>query len=120
MAGEKAIVVQDTNSAARRSDRIPVSIPMTLIVETAGRKVGHPSYMVDVSERGIKLKANVAVAVGQVVEVIPAEGPRHIVRSRVVWVGKAGSEQEGRMGLEFLDPSPTSCWGLATNPKQFN
>ena len=104
----------------RRYDRIPVSIPVILIVESGGKKVGHPSYMVDVSERGIKLKANVPVTVGQVVEIIPSKGPQYAVRSRVVWVGKAGSEQEGRMGLEFLEPSPTSSWGLATDPEQFN
>jgi hypothetical protein len=97
-----------------------VSIPVTLIVESGGKRIGHPSYMVDVSERGIKIKANVPVTIGQIVEVVPAEGPRHSVRSRVVWVGKAGSDQEGRLGLEFLDPIPTSSWGIATDPKSFN
>lgn len=113
-------MARDANSSARRYDRIPVSIPVTIIVETGGKKVGHPSHMVDVSESGIKLKANVAVTVGQVVEVIPAEGLRYAVRSRVVWVGKAGSDQEGRLGLEFLDPIPTASWGLATDPSRFN
>jgi hypothetical protein len=97
-----------------------VSIPVTLIVESGGKRIGHPSYMVDVSERGIKIKANVPVTIGQIVEVVPAEGPRHAVPSRVVWVGKAGSDQEGRLGLEFLDPIPTSSWGIATDPKSFN
>ncbi len=113
-------MARDANPTARRHDRIPISIPVTLIVESAGKKVGHPSYMVDVSERGIKLKANVAVTIGQIVEVIPTRGPRYAVRGRVVWVGKAGSEQEGRLGLEFLDPIPTTSWGLATDPRRFN
>ena len=110
----------NVSPAPRRYDRIPVSIPVTLIVEEGGKKVGHPSYMVDVSERGIKLKANVPVAIGQVVEVIPSKGPRYTVRSRVVWVGKVGSDQEGRLGLEFLDPLPTTSWGLTTDPGGFN
>lgn len=113
-------MAQDARSSPRRYDRIPVSIPVTLIVDSDGKKVGHPSYMVDVSERGIKLKANVAVTVGQLVDVVPTDGPRYAVRSRVVWVGKAGSDQEGRLGLEFLDPIPTSSWGLATDPRKVN
>jgi len=116
----KRAVTGNFSPPARRYDRIPVSIPVTLIVESGGKKVGHPSYMVDVSEKGIKLKANVPVTVGQVVEIIPTDGPRYAVRSRVVWVGKAGSDQEGRLGLEFLDPVPTTSWGLATDPTGFN
>ncbi len=113
-------MARDPNVFSRRYDRVPVSIPVTLIIESEGKRIGHPSYMVDVSERGIKIKANVPVTIGQVVEVVPAEGPRYAVRSRVVWVGKAGSDQEGRLGLEFLDPIPTSSWGIATDPERFN
>jgi hypothetical protein len=113
-------VPQDAYPAARRSERIHVSIPVTIIVEFEGKKVGHPSYLIDVSERGVKVKANVPVTLGQIVEVIPTGGPRYSVRSRVVWVGKAGSEQEGRLGLEFLEARPTTAWGLATDPRRFN
>ncbi len=107
-------------SPPRRAGRTPVSIPVLLVVETGGKKVGHPSYLVDISERGVKLKATAPVTPGQLVEVIPSEGPRHAVAGRVVWVGKAGSDQEGRVGLEFLDVLPTTSWGLVTDPKSFN
>ncbi len=76
-----------------------MSTPVKLAFESEGIRFERPSYMIELSTTGLRLKANVPLTVGQIVEVIPDEGPRFAVRCRVVWV------REGEAGLEILHPS---------------
>jgi hypothetical protein len=64
---------------------------------------GCDAFTVDVSAQGARIKANISLTPGQVVEVIPADGSDPVT-GRVVWVGKPASELEGQAGLEFSDP----------------
>jgi hypothetical protein len=109
---------RDNFPVTRRYVRIAVNIPVTLILEPEGKKIKYPCSMLDVADGGVKLWAEVPVSVGQIVDVVPAEGPKFTVRSRVVWVGEPGSEQENRLGLEFLRPVPTTSWGLTPKPEK--
>ncbi len=90
----------------RRLKRSPTKIPATLVVDPEGEREKHPCRMVDISQAGLRLEANVGLKLGQVVEVVPSEGARHAVRCCVVWVGKPGSHQEGESGLQILGPLP--------------
>ena len=90
--------------------RIPVSIPVTLVIESEGKKVGHPAHMIDVSEQGLRLKTRVPLAPEQTVEVVPTEGPSYGVCARVMWVGVPQASQEVAAGLNFLQRFPTSTW----------
>ncbi len=42
---------------------------------------------------------------GQVVEIIADEDPLNISKCQVIWIGKAGSKQEGQVGLQLLNPT---------------
>jgi len=55
---------------ARRSPRIDVPIPATLVVESDGKKARHESQIINVSERGL----NVAPRPGGTVEIAPRHG----------------------------------------------
>ncbi len=94
---------------ARRSERIFTSIPVTLLVDVDGRKVAWDAYTVDLSQLGVRVRAHVALTPGQTVEVVPSEGPKYAVRSRVVWVGEADSGRDAQAGLEFLSPFPAAA-----------
>ncbi len=73
-----------------------VSTPVKLAFDSEGMRLEHPSYMIELSTSGLRLKTSVPLTVGRIVEVIPDEGPRFAVHCRVVWV------REGEAGLEIL------------------
>lgn len=94
----------------RRYPRIVSNVPVTLLVESEGKKLAHPCQLLDVSVWGLRVKGDMALKVGNIVEAIPNQGPRYPVRSRVVWVGRAGSNEEKHAGVELLSPCPTNFW----------
>ncbi len=73
-----------------------MSTPVKLAFEPESMRFEHPSYMIEVSTTGLRLKANVPLTARQTIEVIPDGGPRYAVPCRVVWV------REGEAGLEVL------------------
>ena len=103
---------------SRGFERIPVSIPVTLVIESEGKKVGHPAHMIDVSEQGLRLKTRVPLAPEQIVEIEPNEGPSCVVRARVMWVGVPQASQEVETGLEFLQRFPTSTWATKSDGEE--
>ena len=103
-------VAKNAYNVSRGLERVPVSIPVTLVIESEGKKVGHPAYMIDVSAQGLRLKTRVPLAPEQTVEIEPNEGPSYVVRGRVIWVAVPQASQEVEAGLEFLQRFPTSTW----------
>ncbi len=87
----------------RRGKRIFARVPLTLLLESHGKKRAHRAFTVDFSELGARVRAGSILSPGQLVEVIPDEAPHYAVRGRVVWVRAAGSERYGLAGLEFLN-----------------
>jgi hypothetical protein len=61
-----------------------------------------PCLVVDSSKEGFRLRGSFALRRGQVVELILDESMPSPERCRVVWVGKAGTKQEGEAGLETI------------------
>jgi hypothetical protein len=59
--------------------------------------------VVDHSREGFRLRGSFDLRRGQMVELIPYEDMLSPERCRVVWVGKAGSQQEGEVGLETVE-----------------
>ncbi len=100
-------LLTDTYPIARRSERISVSIPIKLVVDSQGRKVEQQARTIDFSQLGVRVQSKALLTPGQTVEIIPNEEPRYVVPGRVVWVGKAGSQQYSHAGLEFLSPLPS-------------
>jgi PilZ domain-containing protein len=99
--------------AGRRHDRILVTAPVTLLAKSEGQMVPCSSHLVDVTEKGARIKASVALNPTEVVIIMPCEGPRYAVNSRVIWASKGGSDLESEMGFEFQNPMPTMCWGFS-------
>ena len=61
-----------------------------------------PCIVLDSSKNGFRVRGSFHLKRGQVVEVILDEDPLNAVRCSVVWIGKAGSKQEGEFGLEII------------------
>ncbi len=97
----------ETRPDPRRSARKSVKMAVVLLVETDSERTEHEGMASDFSQHGLRVQASTALTPGQVVEIIPSEGPEHAVRCHVVWAGKVGSDREGEAGLEFLNPNPT-------------
>jgi len=104
------------------SYRLDISESGARLRTSAGEIVGHSSYTLDISERGARLRTSaIALSPGQTVVVLPhGEAPRRAVRGRVAWIREAGSDQERELGLEFHNPTPTTCWCYASDRKGFN
>src|SRR6267143_7140171 len=99
-----------TDSIGRQSAREAVTIPVTMLVESEGETVPHPSRMVDVSLWGTKLKTSLMVPPGLHVRVASAKGPTVAVPAKVVWSRRPVFGEEAEVGLEFLQPVPPHYW----------
>jgi hypothetical protein len=62
----------------------------------------HPCLVLDSCKDGFRVRGSFRLRRGQVVEIVLDEAPLNAVRCQVVWVGKAGSKQEGEIGLETV------------------
>ena len=60
-----------------------------------------PCLIIDRSHEGFRLRGNFRLKRGQIVELI-ADDPVDSVRCEVIWVGRAGSQQEGQAGLHTV------------------
>ena len=85
----------------RRSTRMMSKGRRASLVVNLGRKPKRlPCLVVDYSKEGFRLRGSLDLRRGQVVELILDEETPSPERCSVVWVGKAGSKQEGEIGLE--------------------
>ena len=91
-------------SLPRRSDRIYVRLPVTLLVDSETEKIAQDAFTVDFSQLGVRVRTDLSLSPGQAVEVFPNRGLKHPIPSRVIWVGGQRTLQECEAGLEFLKP----------------
>jgi PilZ domain len=85
----------------RRSKRIPTKQRASLVVNLDRNPKRLPCLVVDSSKEGFRLRGSFHLRRGQIVEVVP-EDSLNAVRCSVVWIGKAGSKQEGEIGVEIV------------------
>jgi len=95
---------QGTQSLPRRSDRIFVRLPVTLLVNSQQERVAQDAFTVDLSQLGVRVRTDLSLSPGQEIEVFPNRGLKYPIQSRVVWVGQTGAPYQGEAGLEFLKP----------------
>lgn len=91
-----------TPSEGRRSKRVMVKKRASLIVNPERKPERSPCLVLDSSKEGFRVRETVGLRPGRVVEVVLDDDKYNFPRCRVVWVGKAGSKQEGEVGLEIL------------------
>ena len=82
----------------RYTQRNPRKQPASLVLDLKRQ----PCLVLDSSKNGFRVRGSFHLRRGQVVEIILDEDPLNPVRCSVVWVGKAGSKQEGEVGLESI------------------
>lgn len=92
----------ESESKNRRSERKPARLALVMILDPAGKRAKKTTFTFDLSPYGVGLESGASLKPGQVVELIPSEGPQYCVRSRVIWVGEAESDRGGKAGLEFM------------------
>jgi hypothetical protein len=85
---------------ARRSKRVMSKKRASLVINLDWKPKRLPCLVLDSSKEGFRLRGSFHLRCGQVVELILDENPPIFERCSVVWVGKAGSKQEGEVGLE--------------------
>ncbi len=83
----------------RRSKRVSSKNRASVVAHLNQKVKRFPCLVVDKSDDGFRLKGTIPVKRGHLVEVIFEDDPLRAVRCNVVWVGKAGSKQEGEAGL---------------------
>jgi hypothetical protein len=74
----------------------------SLIINLDRNQKRLPCLVLDSSKEGFRLRGSFHLRRGQVVELILDENSPSAERCSVVWVGKAGSKQEGELGLEIV------------------
>lgn len=86
----------------RRSARAMSKRRGSLVINLDRKPKRLPCLVVDSSKEGFRLRGSFDLRRGQVVELIFDEDLPNPEPCRVVWVGKAGSKQEGEVGLEIV------------------
>jgi len=86
----------------RQSKRVPTKIRGSLVVTPDYENLRCvPCLIIDVSPSGFRLRASGKLRPGQVVEVVSDSDPLTSVECRVIWVGKAGSKEQGEAGCKL-------------------
>ena len=87
---------------SRGEERKNIELPVALRVGSRGGLVAQAST-VDLSQRGLRLRANFPLRMGQGIEAIVDEGTGGARSYRVVWVSESGAGYSGyEVGLELL------------------
>ena len=86
----------------RRSKRVMSKKRASVVINLDRDQRRLPCLVVDSSKEGFRLRGSFHLRRGQAVEIVLDEDPFSSVRCSVVWVGKAGSKQEGEAGLETI------------------
>jgi hypothetical protein len=94
----------NSETKTRRCQRRRVRLALMLISDPEGEKVESPAISFDFSQYSLGVETGASLVPGQLVDIVPNEGPEFAVRGHIVWVGEAGSDQQGKAGLEFLQP----------------
>lgn len=86
----------------RRSKRVMSKRRASLVINLDRNQKRLPCLVLDSSKDGFRLRGSFLLRRGQVVELILDENSPTSERCSVVWVGTAGSKQEGELGLEIV------------------
>jgi hypothetical protein len=84
----------------RRMERWTGVIPVTLCIESKGRKYEHVASTLDISDHGLRILTTTSLVPGQTLEVFSNRSL--LGNCRVVWVTGAGSDRPSEVGLEIL------------------
>ena len=92
----------DLCPAKRSSERHPAKKRGSLIINLDAHLQRLPCLIMDLSRGGFRVRGSFRLRRGQLVEVIADENPQAVAKCSVVWIGRAGTAQEGEAGLEAI------------------
>ena len=103
---------------ARRTTRIPLRVPVHLVVQGEGRSRSVDGWTTIVNVQGARIECKHRLAIDEEVLLqIPFNGKAQ--RGRVVWSGsEANSNGNFEFGLELA--SPENLWGVGFPPSDWN
>lgn len=84
----------------RRDNRVTVVLPVKISLEKEPTKV-RPACTCEISSRGAKLMKIEGIGEGDVLWI--SRNTRR-AKYKVVWIGKSGSDLDGKIGVESLEP----------------
>jgi hypothetical protein len=90
----------------RRSQREPVTMPVTLVVRSDGSKIDYEAQTIDISLCGVCVRTALELIPGVEVGVVPKDEFPHAIPARVVWV-RGEPDFWSVAGLEFLETLPS-------------
>jgi hypothetical protein len=108
-------MIYRADGTSSRQERTPVSIPVSVLIDPDAKKIRQRGVMLDISDRGLRLKVNSALVPGEILEVTPREGITYTERSRVMWVKNEGV-QGCVAGVELLNPQVVPAEAIPTAP----
>ena len=90
------------HSERRRFGRDPAHKRANVVSNRWGRKERFPCLVIDRSAEGFRLSGVFHIKRGESIEIILDDDPLSAVACTVVWVGRAGTKQEGEVGLQTV------------------
>ncbi len=101
----------------RRTSRIPHKARIALSgLDADGFNFAEETETLTVSKEGLSVRTSYNLALGQEISVRTKDKNR-VAQFEVVWVGQAGTRNEGRIGLEWVEPH--RFWGLEFPPEDW-
>lgn len=97
---------RNTSANARRCERKPKTIPISLVLKDNLLKSDGSAFTLDISMRGASVRTKLELVPGALVGIVPEGEFTHAIPARAVWV----REDEWKWtfaGLEFLDALET-------------
>lgn len=86
----------------RRAPRHASSKPLAIMVDSERTKISDSAFAVDLSDLGARVRSSLHLEPGQLITVIPSDGPAEGIPSQVIWVDRSGGSSEA--GIAFLAP----------------
>lgn len=101
----------------RRARRIPHKIRIILSgADADGITFAEETETLTVSKHGSSVRTSYNLVLNQEISVRTKEHNR-VAQFQIVWVGKPGTPDEGRVGLEWIDPR--RFWGVDFPPEDW-
>jgi PilZ domain len=105
------------SSERRRGGRIPHKARIVLSgADAEGFNFAEETETVTVSKQGLSVRSSYNIALGQELSVRTQDKNR-VAQFEVVWVGREGTPNEGRIGLEWVEPH--RFWSVEFPPEDW-
>ena len=89
-----------------QQQRIPVAIPITLVMESEDFRLERHASTIDLSVRGVKVRTPSGLLPGETVGIITKGDSRQAISAHVVWAQRVPTDVWSLAGLAFLETFP--------------